>query len=100
MRVGKLTNEQLDRLILGKLKHRRSEVVMYPGIGVDCTAVDIGNRLTIISSDISPSTCSTSLERSRIEPLIPVSCKRSVIFGRLAGSSAAAAFFGTNSILK
>ncbi|MBR3298218.1 MAG: AIR synthase [Clostridia bacterium] len=51
MRVGKLTNEQLDRLILGKLKHRRSEVVMYPGIGVDCTAVDIGNRLTIISSD-------------------------------------------------
>lgn len=51
MRVGKLTNEQLDRLILGKLKHSRSEVVMYPGIGVDCTAVDIGNRLTIISSD-------------------------------------------------
>lgn len=51
MRVGKLTNEQLDRLILKKLKHNRREVVMSPGIGVDCTAVDIGNRLTILSSD-------------------------------------------------
>lgn len=51
MRVGKLTNEQLDRLILSKLKHNRKEVVMAPGIGVDCTAVDIGNRLTVLSCD-------------------------------------------------
>lgn len=51
MRVGKLTNEQLDRLILDKLKHHRKEVIMYPGIGVDCTAVEIGNRLTVLSSD-------------------------------------------------
>lgn len=51
MRVGKLTNEQLDRLILKKLKHTRKEVVMAPGIGVDCTAVDIGDRLTVLSCD-------------------------------------------------
>ncbi len=51
MRVGKLTNEQLDRLILEKLKHKRSEVVMASGIGVDCTAVDIGDRLTVLSCD-------------------------------------------------
>ncbi|MBQ2111394.1 MAG: AIR synthase family protein [Clostridia bacterium] len=51
MRVGKLTNEQLDRLILSKIKHTRKEVVMAPGIGVDCTAVDIGPRLTILSCD-------------------------------------------------
>ncbi len=51
MRVGKLTNEQLDRLILSKIKHHRSEVVMAPGIGVDCTAVDIGNRLAVLSCD-------------------------------------------------
>lgn len=51
MRVGKLTNEQLDRLILSKLKHTRNEVVLFPGIGVDCTAVDIGGRLTVLSSD-------------------------------------------------
>lgn len=51
MRVGKLTNEQLYRLILSKLNHKRKEVVMAPGIGVDCTAVDVGNRLTILSCD-------------------------------------------------
>ncbi|MBR5947477.1 MAG: AIR synthase family protein [Clostridia bacterium] len=51
MRIGKLTNEQLDRLILGKLKHTRKEVVLSPGIGVDCTAVDMGGRLTVLSSD-------------------------------------------------
>lgn len=51
MRVGKLTNEQLDRLILSKLKHTRKEVVMAPGIGVDCTAVDIGQRLAVLSCD-------------------------------------------------
>lgn len=51
MRVGKLTNEQLDRLILSKLKHTRKEVVITPGIGVDCTAVDMGGRLTVLSSD-------------------------------------------------
>lgn len=51
MRIGKLTNEQLDRLIISKLKHNRKEVVMAPGIGVDCTAVDIGDRLTVLSCD-------------------------------------------------
>ncbi len=51
MRVGKLTNEQLDRLILSKLKHTRKEVVLSPGIGVDCTAVDMGSRLSVLSSD-------------------------------------------------
>ena len=51
MRVGKLTNEQLDKLIISKLKHTRSEVKMAPGIGVDCTAVDIGDRLTVLSCD-------------------------------------------------
>ncbi|MBR6006048.1 MAG: AIR synthase family protein [Clostridia bacterium] len=51
MRVGKLTNEQLDRLILSKLRHNRQEVIMAPGIGVDCTAVDIRDRLTVLSCD-------------------------------------------------
>lgn len=51
MRVGKLTNKQLDRLILSKLKHTRKEVVMCPGIGVDCTAVETGGRLAVLSSD-------------------------------------------------
>lgn len=51
MRIGKLTNEQLDRLILSKLRHTRKEVVCAPSIGVDCTAVSVKNGLAILSCD-------------------------------------------------
>lgn len=80
MRIGKLTNEQLDRLILSKLKHTRKEVVMYPGIGVDCTAVDVGGRLAVLSSDpitaaktrigsLSVNVCCNDAAASGAEPL-------------------------------
>jgi hydrogenase maturation factor len=51
MRIGKLTNEQLDRLILSKLRHTRGEVVCAPSIGVDCTAVDLEGGLAVLSCD-------------------------------------------------
>ena len=51
MRIGKLTNEQLDRLILNKLKHTRSEVVCSPSVGVDCTAVALPKGLAVLSCD-------------------------------------------------
>ena len=51
MRKGKLTNEQLDRLILSKLKHTRREVVCAPSIGVDCSAVDLSGGLAVLSCD-------------------------------------------------
>lgn len=51
MRIGKLTNEQLDRLILNKLKHTRSEVICAPSIGVDCTAVKLKNGIAVLSCD-------------------------------------------------
>lgn len=51
MRIGKLTNEQLDELILKKLKHTRSEVVCAPSVGVDCTAVKLENGLASLSCD-------------------------------------------------
>ncbi|MEA4969846.1 MAG: AIR synthase family protein [Candidatus Pelethousia sp.] len=51
MRLGKLTNEQLDSLILSKFRHIRPEVVCSPQIGVDCAAVDMGGRLAILSTD-------------------------------------------------
>ena len=50
MRTGKLTNEQLDRLILSKLRHTRSEVVCAPSVGVDCTAVSM-EGLAVLSCD-------------------------------------------------
>lgn len=51
MRIGKLSNEQLDRLILSKLKHTRSEVVCAPSVGVDCTAVNPKKGLAVLSCD-------------------------------------------------
>ncbi|MBR3382374.1 MAG: AIR synthase family protein [Clostridia bacterium] len=51
MRIGKLTNEQLDRLILSKLRHTRSEVVCAPSVGVDCTAVAPEKGLAVLSCD-------------------------------------------------
>ena len=51
MRVGKLSNEQLDKLILSKLRHTRSEVVCAPSVGVDCTAVALKNGLAVLSCD-------------------------------------------------
>lgn len=51
MRVGKLTNEQLDRIILKKLKHTRSEVICAPSIGVDCTAVKLNDGVAVLSCD-------------------------------------------------
>lgn len=51
MRIGKLSNEQLDRLILSKLRHTRSEVVCAPSVGVDCTAVAIERGLAVLSCD-------------------------------------------------
>lgn len=51
MRLGKLDNETLNRIVLSKLKHVRSEVVCAPSVGVDCAAVDLGGRLAVLSTD-------------------------------------------------
>ena len=51
MRTGKLTNEQLDELILSKLKHTRKEVICAPSIGVDCTAVELERGIAVLSCD-------------------------------------------------
>lgn len=51
MRIGKLSNEQLDKLILNKLKHTRREVICAPSVGVDCTAVRLENGLAVLSCD-------------------------------------------------
>lgn len=51
MRLGKLTNEQLEHLILSKFQSKRPEVTVAPGVGLDCAAVDLGEKLCVVSSD-------------------------------------------------
>lgn len=38
-KLGKLTNDELDGLILSRIRHTRPEVVVRPHIGEDCAAL-------------------------------------------------------------
>lgn len=49
--VGKLTNEQLAQVILSGLTPQRDDVVLRPGIGVDCGAIQSHDRVVVFSSD-------------------------------------------------
>jgi hydrogenase maturation factor len=49
--VGKLTNEQLKQVILSGITPTRDDVVLRPGIGVDCGAIRAGGRICVFSSD-------------------------------------------------
>lgn len=51
MRLGKLDNDDLERLILHKLRHTRSESLCAPEIGQDCAVLDLDNDLVVLSSD-------------------------------------------------
>lgn len=51
MRLGKLDNETLDRLILSKFKHTRAESYGPPRIGMDCAALDFSGDLIVTSCD-------------------------------------------------
>ena len=51
MKIGKLSNDKLDSLILSKFGHTRKEVVCSPHVGVDCAAVDLGGRIAVLSTD-------------------------------------------------
>jgi hydrogenase expression/formation protein HypE len=49
--IGKLTNEQLQQIILSGITPKRSDVVLRPGIGVDCGAIRAGGRICVFSTD-------------------------------------------------
>jgi len=49
--IGKLTNEQLKSIILSSIAPLRPDVVLRPGIGVDCGAIKAGGRICVFSTD-------------------------------------------------
>lgn len=51
MRLGKLDNDDLERLILNKLPHTRSESLCAPGVGQDCATLDLSGDLVVLSCD-------------------------------------------------
>ena len=51
MKPGKISNELLKKTVLGRIKTKRQEVVLGPGIGEDCCAVNLGGDLCVLSTD-------------------------------------------------
>ena len=51
MRLGKLTNEQLERLVLSKFINTRSETVVCGEVGEDCAVLDMAGDLCVLSTD-------------------------------------------------
>ena len=51
MEIGKLTNEQLSKIVLNKLHITRKEVLIGSGVGVDCAALDFGGQYCVLSTD-------------------------------------------------
>ncbi len=51
MKIGKLTNEQLSKIILNKLHMSRKEVLVGSGVGVDCAVLDLGAEYCVLSTD-------------------------------------------------
>lgn len=51
MKIGKLDNETLDRLILQKFRKTRTESFGAPRIGMDCATLDFENDLIATSCD-------------------------------------------------
>jgi hydrogenase expression/formation protein HypE len=51
MLEGKLTNEQLKKMVFAHLSARRSEVIARGGIGHDCAAVDTRGEICVLTTD-------------------------------------------------
>lgn len=54
MKIGKLPDSVLQRLIIEPVSNRgikRKEVIIKPSIGEDCTAIDFGNDICLMSTD-------------------------------------------------
>ncbi|RCX16858.1 hydrogenase maturation factor [Anaerobacterium chartisolvens] len=51
MEIGKLPNDMLQNIILNKIKHFRNDILVRPGIGEDCCAIDFGEYSCVMSSD-------------------------------------------------
>jgi hydrogenase expression/formation protein HypE len=51
MKTGKISNELLKKIVFDRIRTKRNEVVLGPGIGEDCCAVDLGGDLCVLSSD-------------------------------------------------
>lgn len=77
LRLGKLDNDDLDRLVLKKFRRVRPESLSSPTIGQDCAMVDLGGDLLVLSSD--PITSASVAHLGRLT--VHVSCNDAAAAG-------------------
>lgn len=51
MKIGKLPTELLEEKILSKIQPKRKDILVGAGIGEDCSAIDFGEDVCVLSTD-------------------------------------------------
>lgn len=51
MRIGKLDNALLKKIVFDHIKFKRKEVMVRPGVGEDCAVIDYGENVCVMSTD-------------------------------------------------
>lgn len=51
MKIGKLPSDLLEDKILSKIKPKRKEILMGASIGEDCSVIDFGEEICVLSTD-------------------------------------------------
>lgn len=51
MDIGKLPNPILHKYVISQFEHNREEIIIGPQVGRDCSIVDLGDNLCVISTD-------------------------------------------------
>ncbi len=51
MELGKFSSEKLNEIIISKINHKRKEVVLSANVGEDCAAIDLKDKLCVVSTD-------------------------------------------------
>ncbi len=51
MKVGKLSGELLQQMVLSTIQFQRDDVLVHAGLGEDCAIIDFGDEVCLISSD-------------------------------------------------
>lgn len=51
MKEGKISSEQLNTLVFDKITKINNDILIRPGVGEDCTAIDFGDYACVMSTD-------------------------------------------------
>ncbi len=51
MKIGKLAEDTLERMVLSTIQFLRKDVLVHAGLGEDCAVIDFGDEVCLVTSD-------------------------------------------------